>query len=508
MFTETTASTVVLRPYQVDALRRFRERVDAGTRRILMVAPTGAGKATLAAQIILEAVGAGWRALFLAHRRELIVQAYERILRMGVPEALAGVLMGGDRRRRPQAPVQVASVDTLRHRAKPQAELVILDECHRALAKTNRDIAGAYPDALHVGFTATPYRADGKGLRDAYDELIVVASPRELMALGFLVEPRVFTVPQSKLPDLSSVKIKRGDYDSKALAQAVDRSALVGNIVEHWQEHASDLRTVVFAASIEHSKHIAERFREAGIAAEHLDGTMSFEERDAILGRLESGETRVVSNVNVLTEGWDQPTVKCAILARPTKSTGLCLQEAGRILRPWNDTRAIILDHAGCVLEHGLPQDDREFSLDPPPKKKSKGPLLRPCPECFAVLPISSRICPECGELLREDEPERQAPSEASGRLEEITVSPLDDARSVWAKLCQTALERGYKPGWAYLQFRERFGRSVPKWFPPPRERTEEDKRTRLGELLSSERSAGWAKLKYRLEFGEAPPEA
>ncbi len=499
---------VVLRPYQIDALDIYRWSVHTGARRIVMVAPTGAGKATIAAQIILEAANSGQRALFLAHRRELIVQAYERILHMGVPEALTGILMGGDRRRRPQAPVQVASVDTLRHRAKPEAELVILDECHRALAATNREIAQSYPDAIHLGFTATPYRADGRGLRDAYDELIVVASPRELMALGFLVEPRVFTVPQSKLPDLSSVRVKRGDYDSKALAQAVDRAGLVGNIVEHWLEHAADLRTVVFAASIEHSKHIADRFREAGIAAEHLDGTMSMDERDAILGRLERGETRVVSNVNVLTEGWDQPSVKCAILARPTKSTGLYLQEAGRILRPWNDTRAIILDHAGCAVEHGLPQDDRAFSLDPPPKRTSKGPLLRPCPECFAVLPLPTRICPECSTVLREDEPERTAPREVGGRLEEITVSPLDDARSVWAKLCQTALERGYKPGWAYVQFRERFGRSVPKWFPPPRERTEEDKRARLGELLSAEPSSGWAKLKYRLEFGEAPPEA
>jgi DNA repair protein RadD len=499
---------VVLRDYQVSALHRFRRRARDGARRIVMVAPTGAGKATLAAQIILESVDAGQRALFLAHRRELIVQAYERILRMGVPESQAGILMGGDPRRRPGAPVQVASVDTLRHRAKPEAHLVILDECHRALANTNREIASYYPAALHLGFTATPYRADGKGLRDAYDELLVVASPRELMALGFLVEPRVFTVPHSKLPDLSSVKVKRGDYDSKALAEAVDRAGLVGNIVEHWLEHASDLRTVVFAASIEHSKHVAERFREAGIAAEHLDGTMSMEDRDAILGRLERGETRVVSNVNVLTEGWDQPSVKCAILARPTKSTGLYLQEAGRILRPWDDTRAIILDHAGCAVEHGLPQDDREFSLDPPPKKKSRGPLLRPCPGCFAVLPLPTRVCPECGTILREDEPERAAPREAQGKLEEITVSPLDDMRSAWAKLCEMALVRSYKPGWAYVQFKERFGRSVPKWFPPPRERTEEDKRARLGELMTAEHSAGWAKLKYRLEFGEAPPEA
>ncbi|HMA93957.1 MAG TPA: DEAD/DEAH box helicase family protein, partial [Polyangiaceae bacterium] len=382
----------------------------------------------IAGSIISRAAMNGERVLFLAHRRELINQAYRKLLDFGLPAAAVGVMMASDPRRRPGAPVQVASVDTLRSRAKPSADLVFTDECHRALSQTHRGIAAHYPNARHIGLTATPYRADGKGLGDAYDELLLVASPRQLIDEGFLVEPRIFTVPYSQRPDLSKVKISNGDYAADALEQAVDRTALVGNIVEHWLEHAAGIRTVVFAVSVAHSRHIAERFRAAGITAEHLDGMTPTLERDAILKRLDRGETLVVSGVGVLAEGWDQPSVKCAILARPTKSTGLYLQQAGRILRPWQNQPAIILDHGGCALEHGLPQDDREFSLEGR-KKRTKTQLdspVRECPSCNAVLAINSRICPECGyQLLAE----RDLPEEAAGKLVEVSAESFAPAR-------------------------------------------------------------------------------
>jgi superfamily II DNA or RNA helicase len=418
-------TAVSLRPYQLDAIQRLDEREAAGARRILVVAPTGAGKTTIAGFVILRALERGLRVLFLAHRRELIVQAWRRLLDLGLARDQVGVVMADDARRRPTARVQVASVDTLRRRARPPADVVFVDECHRALAASYRAIAADYPNALHLGLTATPYRADGRGLGDAYDELVVVASPKQLIAEGFLVEPRVFTVPASQRPDLSRVRVSRGDYSASQLAEAVDRQGLVGNIVEHWQTHARGVRTVAFAASVEHSQHIAARFREAGVPAEHLDGETPTSERDAILGRLDRGETLVVSNCGVLCEGWDQPAVKCAILARPTKSTGLYLQQAGRILRPWNDVPAIILDHAGCALEHGLPQDDRDFSLEGRKRRAAAtdraAPVVRECGQCFALLPLATRVCPECGHSLVAT---RELPVEAPGELVAVPTSP------------------------------------------------------------------------------------
>jgi superfamily II DNA or RNA helicase len=379
--------------------------------------------------------------------------------------------MASDGRRRPAAPVQVASIDTLRHRAKPLAELVIVDEAHRELAKSYADMRALYSRAVHLGFTATPYRADNRGLGEFYEELVVVASVAELIALGFLVEPRVFTVPEGELPDLRGVRVRGGDYDRAALDDAVDQQRLVGNIVEHWEKHAAGARTVAFAVSVKHSKHIVDRFSDARVAAEHLDGTTPTSERDAILKRLDRGETLVVSNCGVLCEGWDQPSVKCAILARPTKSTGLYLQQAGRILRPWNEARAVILDHAGCAREHGLPQDEREFSLEPKPKRK-RGEVvdvpIRVCDGCQAVLPARLRECPECGFVFVQA---REVPNEIDGTLVEATAqralftTPADPARRAYFEQMRAlARARRQDVDWAIGRFSAKYGA------PPPSE--------------------------------------
>lgn len=425
---------IALRPYQLDAVERVRGEVRAGSRRVLVVLPTGGGKTVVAAHIVTSSVALGKRVLFVAHRRELLHQCYRKLVDAGLSEQQLGVVMAGDTRRRPNAPVQIASIDTLRNRAKPIADLVIVDEAHRALAKSYRDLAAAYPRAVHLGLTATPYRADGRGLGDAYDVIVVVATPKELVALGFLVEPRVFTVPESELPDLSGVRIQRGDYDERDLARAVNSRVLVGNIVAHWRKLADGRRTVAFAVSVEHSRHIVERFREANIHAEHLDGATSTRDRDAILARLQSGETRVVSNCGVLCEGWDQPSVKCCILARPTKSTGLYLQQAGRILRPWENTEALILDHAGCAITHGLPQDDREYTLDAAPKKRAASknePRAKPCPACRMLLTPQARACSNCSlTFLLPD----AVPIESEAELVEISAARISAMPTGYAK--------------------------------------------------------------------------
>lgn len=452
---EGPRAPVRLRPYQARAIAALGALVDRGARRVLLVAPTGSGKTVVAANIMQAAASRGERVLFLAHRRELIQQTCRKLLDVGVPEHDVGVIMASDPRRRPAASIQVASVDTLRARAKPPAEVVFVDEAHRAEARTYKSIAAAYPDALHLGLTATPYRADGKGLAGCYDELVVVASPRELIEEGYLVEPRVLTVPPTSLPDLSRVRVRGGDYDEKALGDAVNQRPLVGNIVDHWQRHADGARTVVFAVSIAHSRHVVERFREAGVPAEHLDGATPTAERDAILGRLEHGETRVVGSVGTLCEGWDMPAVKCAILARPTKSTGLYLQQAGRILRPWEGVPALILDHAGCAIEHGLPQADREFTLEGAEKvadPKHKPARAKTCPSCFAVLPLGTAVCPLCAALLGgATAPLRETPDAlveaAPNRLPPPRAPPTAGDRAV-LNVLRRAARSGGRFGW------------------------------------------------------------
>jgi hypothetical protein len=172
--------------------------------------------------------------------------------------------------------------------------------------------------------------------------------------------------------------------------------------------------------------------------------------------------------------------VKCAILARPTKSTGLYLQQAGRILRPWGEQQAVILDHAGCALEHGLPQDDRELTLDSAKKRRKGaagvGPPLKTCEQCYAVVHTATRLCPECGFVFA---PPQELPEEASGDLVEVSAAGQKEKRHAWEKLCAVAARRGFKPGWAYHRYRERFGA------PPPATFALEGKRPRRGTEVS-----------------------
>lgn len=489
---------ITLRPYQVDAIEAVRATIRSGKRRPVFVLPTGGGKTVIASSIIVGAISKGTYSLFVAHRRELIKQAFAKLVRSGIDPQSIGIIMAGIptgaaplfaadiatlsddelwaryARRRPMALVQVASIDTLRNRARlsPAPSLIIIDEAHRALAKGYRDLVEAYPGAIVIGLTATPYRADRKGLGELFTGLVVGGKPADLVANGSIIEPRVFTV--SALPDLSSVKVNGGDYDTIALDQAVNRGELVGDIVEHWQRAAQGRRTVAFAASVAHSKHIVRRFVDAGVAAEHLDGTTPTPERESILARLASGKTSLVANCGVLCEGWDMPAVKCLILARPTKSLGLFLQMAGRILRPWEDISAIILDHAGSVYEHGFPTEEREFSLAPPKKRKKSEamPFAKTCPECMAVLPPATAICPECDHVF--ELAPKDAPEESAGELVEVTrdefnrqkFAKWDALLMEWHGENQARMSANRKPlevGWLWIEYTRRHKCNPPK---------------------------------------------
>lgn len=487
---------LTLRPYQLDAIDRARAAVARGKRHVLITAPTGSGKTVVAAQLVLGAVSRGRRVLVVAHRRELIRQTFAKLVRGGLPVEQVGIIMAsvpraelalfkpsaGDLddvqlwtmhgRSRPSAPVQVASIDTLRRKALPPADLVIIDEAHRALARSYVALREHYTSATHVGLTATPYRTDGKGLGGYYDELVVVTTVRALIDDGHLVEPRVWST--RALPDLSSVRVRGSDYDQEELADACDRSELRGDIVEHWKRLGRGARTVCFAASVEHSRHLVADFAAAGVPAEHLDGETPTEARDAILRRVESGETRVVSNYGVLVEGWDQPSVKTCILARPTKSAAVYIQAAGRILRPWQGEPAVILDHAGCAITHGLPQDERELSLDGK-KARETLPSVRTCDACLAVLPRGTRTCPECQAELpgAAGGAGRGEPEQVDGELVELSATLGDsDARAVLQVLTEwrKRWSRGQptKPGWCAYRYRDRTGRSWPRGVPLP----------------------------------------
>lgn len=464
--TPIAVATLAPRDYQHAIIESARAAIRNGQRRILLVLPTGAGKTVVAAQIILGAVERSRRVLFLAHRSELISQASSKLDTLAVPH---GIVQADHWRRRPYSPVQVASVQTLVNRqlAAPP-DIIFLDEAHRARAKSYVEIINRYPQATVIGLTATPIRSDGKGLGNLFSALIAGPTVAELTTQGYLVPTRVFA---PNMPDLAGVRKTAGDYNQAGIQRAMDRPTITGDIVSHWQRLADNRLTVCFAAGVEHSQHLRDAFLGAGVAAAHLDGETDPTTRAGLLADLAAGRIRVLCSVGVLTEGWDCPAVACAILARPTASTGLYLQMAGRILRPSDGKAdALILDHAGCTLQHGFVDEDRDWTLehDRPLKPKPKIDLSIPkvCPTCYRVGSSATRKCP-CGYVFSVTE--RGKPKEVSGDLQEITGSrakwakiPDIQRREMYLRWVEDGARQGKRAGFAGARFRAMFGTSPP----------------------------------------------
>jgi DNA repair protein RadD len=481
--------TVELRGYQDTAIANVKRVLRARSRRVLLCAPTGSGKTLTAGAIILSAHAKGSRVLFVAHRKELIDQSVTSLYRLGLTSI--GVIRAGDKRRDLSQPIQVASIQTLARRPKlePPPDLIFIDECHRAASDSYQThLYDAYPDAVIIGLTATPCRTDGRPLDGPFDEMVSVASYSELIAGGFIDEPIVYSTPV--LPDLSKVRTSGGDYNQDDLEDAMNKGALIGNLLSEWEKRSDGRRTVVFAVSVAHSIAIVAMFKAAGVAAEHLDGTTHEREREAILRRLDTGETQVVSNCNVLSEGWDQPSVKCLIIARPTKSLALYMQSAGRVLRPWGGVKPIILDHGGNVDRHGLPHEDREWSLAAKVTRQSGAPAVKNCPSCFAFIAASSKACPHCAHVFANEpaEPAPQAPV-VPVDLALRTLSGEDAQLAFFRRTHKRARELGRKPGWIMYAFRERFGVEPPSgWWSALKSdaRRDEEWRARLATRKSA----------------------
>lgn len=442
-----------LRPYQQRALDTLRAHVAAGKRRILMVCPTGGGKTALAGAIVASARQFGNRVLFFAHRKELVEQPLAEFARWGVTEC--GVMRADDERTSRAAPVQIASVQTLARRDLPPADVVFVDEAHRAAGDTYRRILDAYPEAIIIGLTATPCRLDGKPLGDVFEVLEIAATYSELISDGHIVAPVVYSSLDQ--PDLSKVHTRNGDFAEDELVLEMLKPQVLGSIVSEWQKHAGGRRTVVYACTIEHSLEIVSRFLSAGIRAAHLDGATRLDERAAILARLESGALQVVSNCQVLTEGWDCPPVKCVQMARPTKSLTLYMQTVGRALRPWNGVRPVVIDHGGNVARHGMPHEDREWSLLTQANRKAERALYHVCPGCFAY--VEKNPCELCG-YTKEVTPRELRKDES---VELVEMVPKDPRRAFFETAGAKARLRGFKPGYAAAQFKEKFG-SWPPW--------------------------------------------
>jgi DNA repair protein RadD len=407
-----------LRPYQVDLIERVRRELRLGKRTVLLQSPTGSGKTAVTAHMIKTAIGKGYRVWFVNHRREIIKQSVLTL--MEAADLEVGIVAAGFPGNR-HLPIQVCSVQTLARRRQllPDPNLIIWDECHHVAASSWGGIHAAYPHAVHIGLTATPERLDGTGLSQWFQHIVTGPSVAKLIDEGWLSPYRLFA-PGS--PDLSAIHNVGGDYNKKELSEAMASSAVVGDALEHYRKYAMGRRAVVFMWSIESSIAIVQRFNDAGIPAAHLDGDTDDVTRDAIIDDFRTGKIKILSNVEIISEGFDLPSIEAAFLLRPTRSLGLYLQQVGRVLRPSpGKGEALIFDHAGNCRMHGLPDDERQWSLDGRVKKKrdSDACPVRQCPQCYAMMSAARAECKWCGFTFKT---QSRGMTELEGELAEVDL--------------------------------------------------------------------------------------
>lgn len=453
---------IKLRPYQAQAIADARDAYRAGHRAVLFQLPTGGGKTVTASTVVHGAAEKGNSTWWLTHRRELAGQASRTFYDLGIPH---GTIQAGFVSH-PHALVQVASIQTIARRLDQLAppDLIVFDEAHHLGAASWEAIFNRYPRARILGLTATPWRLDGQGLGRWFGHMVRGPSTADLIEAGSLSAYRLFA---PATPDLTGVATAQGDYQRSALSKAMDKPQIVGDAIGHYTRLCPGKRAVAFAAGVQNSINIAAQFNEAGIPAEHVDGSMPTEARDDAVERFRRGETLILSNADLFGEGFDVPAIEAAILLRPTKSLSLHLQQVGRALRPCEGkAEAIILDHAGNSLMHGLPDDARDWSLEDRERRKKSDPgdtPVRQCGECFFVY-RPAPACPQCGHrspvVVRQIEQVEGTLQEVKTatayyrRLEERDCRTLDD----WQNL---ARQRGYKPGWAMIRYQARLARAA-----------------------------------------------
>lgn len=442
---------MTLRKYQSELIARIGEAWRSGARNVCAIMPTGAGKSVVMRNIVRDHIGAS---IMIAHRQELVSQLSTHLAVEGVvhriiaPQSVISNITKIHREEfgrsfyNPSSIVSVASVDTLISRgAEPwmsQVRLWLCDEAAHLLVENKWGKAIAmFPNAFGLGVTATPTRADGKGLgahsHGVFNSMVLGPSMRELIANGFLSNYEI-VVPQCGFDSSKLIVGSTGDYTPKSLRAESRRSQIVGDIISNYQHWADGTQAIAFATDVETSDEIAKRFTDANIPAVSLHAGTSDFDRFHTIKQFRNREIRILVNVGLFDEGFDVPGVETVIMARPTKSLGLYLQQIGRGLRPAaGKTRALIIDHVHNVMEHGLPDKPRAWTLDARLKRESRErdpddiPLTR-CEVCQRPYERVHKQCPHCGHVPVPAG--RAGPEQVDGDMTLLDVYTLDKLRA------------------------------------------------------------------------------
>ncbi|MEO0458338.1 MAG: DEAD/DEAH box helicase [Cyanobacteria bacterium P01_A01_bin.114] len=461
-----------LRPYQIDLINDLYRKLNEGYQKIAIIAGTGAGKTVISGQICAHAESAGRKLLFVVHLDVLVGQTYEKMQSFGLH---CGFIKAGWPED-PDAPIQIASIQTMLKRdwwRTWPADVVFYDEAHITLfSRVGKQLLNkTHAHAVHFAMTATPLRLGKEQLGDALETLVSSPVPSDLQQMGYLAPLKYFSMPMDSMANLEKVKMKGGDYDERGLKQACDRPELIQKIVEEWHRLVKGKRTIAFCVDVEHARHVAAEFRKAGITADTVDGETPIKERRRLYDALGVGELTILTSCNVISIGFDEPSVEVGLMLRPTQSSALHFQQLGRVMRISPQTGqdfGIILDQAGNLERLGFPEDIQEYTL--PTRKQSSGSggpaPTKPCPACGRVVYAFIVKCPECGHqwvnerpLVLEDMVEIYS-SEQAKQINDIpTLIQLFHGHR------RRAFKRGYAPTWAERSFFEHCDRKPkPDW--------------------------------------------
>ena len=434
-----------LHPYQNESLANARKELAKGKHSVLLVSPAGSGKSVIIAEIARLATEKNGHVLFMVHRKELIEQITGSFHTNEVQMDRTTIMTVGR---------IVNRLDRL-----PKPSLIITDETHHSLAKTYRTIYDYYENVPRLGFTASPWRMSGQGFTDVYESMVEGPQVEWLIENGFLAPYKYYSV---NLIDGDKLKkSSTGDYTKNSIDDAIG-GTIYGDVIQNYRKLADGKQAIVYCHRVDFSKQVADAFRQEGIAAEHADAKTSKVEREKIMSDFRSGALKVLCNVDLISEGFNVPDCEVVILLRPTESLVLHIQQSMRSMRYKPGKRAIIIDHVGNYLKHGLPDTPRKWTLEERERKGNKKTdsdaiPIKQCPQCMSVMLSSISIC-ECGhEFIAERNMEVE-----EAELVEITkdftlqanyiVTKSVDELSTMEELKADRKAKNYKPGWVYYQ--------------------------------------------------------
>jgi len=417
---------IELYPFQETLIGQLRSAFAKGSRRVLLVSPTGSGKTVMFAYLVTRMAERNIRSNIMVHRQELLDQVAKTL---DAFEAEHGYIAAGEIYDPAESLTHISSVFTLARRlgSAPVPTYGICDEAHHCIDGSTWGSCVAYwtkvnPEFRLIGVTATPERLSGEGLGTIFDTMIVGPGVAELIALGFLSKYKMFA-PAQQL-DTSSLRIRAGEFKTDDAEGLMNRPSITGNAVAHYRKYLNGAPAVAFCVSRKHAAQVAEDFRASGFRSASIDGTMTKPDRKAMVREFANGQLNVMTSCQLINEGFDCPGMHGAILLSPTQSLAKCLQEYGRTLRvaPGKEF-AYILDHVGNSARHGLPDEQREWILHSGKRDKKKRDVddiaIRQCPVCGAVSTATAVKCCECGHVF---EVKARKIDEVEGELEEITM--------------------------------------------------------------------------------------